>query len=71
LKRINKGKRAASIIRNKDIRITGLNIRKESKFLDKRINRIRLISFIAHIDRLSDIRIFKNQYIFECVSPIL
>jgi hypothetical protein len=51
LKEINKGKRAANIIRNEDIRIAELNIRKESKFLDKQINRIRLISFIAHINR--------------------
>jgi hypothetical protein len=48
LKEIDKGKRAASIIKNKDIEMAGLNIRKESKlfkkkskFLDKRINRMR------------------------------
>jgi hypothetical protein len=33
LKKINKEKRAANIIGNKDIEITGLNIRKESKLL--------------------------------------
>jgi hypothetical protein len=32
LKGINKGKRAANIIRNEDIGIAGLNIRKENKF---------------------------------------
>jgi hypothetical protein len=57
LKKIDKGKRAANTIRNEDIGITGLNIRKESKFLkeseflDGWINRIRLASFIAYIDR--------------------
>jgi hypothetical protein len=57
LKGIDKGKRAASIIENKDIKIAELNMReknkllKESKFLDRRINRIRLAFFIAHINR--------------------
>jgi hypothetical protein len=43
---MNKGKRAANIIGNEDIGIAELNIRKESKllkeskFLDRRINRI-------------------------------
>jgi hypothetical protein len=58
LKRIDKGKRAASIIRNEDIEMAVLNMRKESKFLkknkflDERINRMRLTFFIAYIDRL-------------------
>jgi hypothetical protein len=43
---------------------------KKNKFLDRRANRIRLTSFIAHINRLSDIRIFKNQYIFEYINLI-
>jgi hypothetical protein len=33
LKGINKGKRAVNIIENEDIRVAGLNIRKENKFL--------------------------------------
>jgi hypothetical protein len=33
LKEIDKGKRAVSIIRNEDIGIAGLNMRKESKLL--------------------------------------
>jgi hypothetical protein len=45
-------------------------MKKESKLLNKRINRIRLASLIAHINRFSDIRIFKNQYIFEYVNLI-
>jgi hypothetical protein len=59
LKEIDKGKRAANIIGNEDIRIAELNIRKEnkllkeSKLLDRRANRIRLASLVAHIDRLS------------------
>jgi hypothetical protein len=40
LKKINKGKRAANIIENEDIGIAGLNIKKENKFLNERINRI-------------------------------
>jgi hypothetical protein len=36
LKEIDKGKRAASIIENKDIEITGLNIRKESKLFKRK-----------------------------------
>jgi uncharacterized protein (UPF0305 family) len=60
LKGIDKRKRAANIIGNEDIGMAGLNMRKESKFLDERINRMRLAFLIAYIDRLSDIRIFKN-----------
>jgi hypothetical protein len=45
--------------------------KKENKFLDGRINRIRLTSFIAYIHRRSDIRIFKNQYMLEYVNLIL
>jgi hypothetical protein len=33
---MNKGKRAANIIKNKNIGIAGLNIRKESKFFKKK-----------------------------------
>jgi hypothetical protein len=69
LKGIDKGKRAVSIIGNTDIGIAGLNIRKESKFLDRRINRIRLIFFIAYIDRFlifiySKISIYSNASIW-------
>jgi hypothetical protein len=71
LKGIDKEKRAANIIRIEDIGVAKLNVRKESKFSNERINRIRLTSFIAHIYRRSDIRIFKNQYIFEYVSLTL
>jgi hypothetical protein len=57
LKKIDKGKRAANIIENENIRITELNIRKknkllkEDKFLNRRVNRIRITFFIAHINR--------------------
>jgi hypothetical protein len=36
LKKIDKGKRAASIIENEDIRVAGLNMRKESKFFKEK-----------------------------------
>jgi hypothetical protein len=36
LKKIDKEKRAASIIGNEDIGIAGLNIRKESKFFKEK-----------------------------------
>jgi hypothetical protein len=58
-------------IGNENIGMAGLNMRKEKKILNRRANRIRLTFFIAHINRFSDIRIFKNQYIFECVNLIL
>jgi hypothetical protein len=57
LKKIDKGKLTVSTIKNENIKIAELNIRKESKFFrknefsDKRINRIRLIFFVAHTNR--------------------
>jgi hypothetical protein len=36
LKGIDKGKRAANTIKNEDIEIAGLNIKKESKFLKEK-----------------------------------
>jgi hypothetical protein len=36
-KKIDKGKRAASIIENKDIKMAELNIRKENKFFKEKL----------------------------------
>jgi hypothetical protein len=58
LKKIDKGKRAVNTRKIENIGMAELNIRKESKLLkenkilDRRINRIRLTFFIAHIYRL-------------------
>jgi hypothetical protein len=49
---MDKGKRAASTIKNENIRMAELNMKKESKLLDERANRMRLTFFIAHINRL-------------------
>jgi hypothetical protein len=38
LKKIDKGKRAANIIKNENIRVAELNMRKESKFFKKKAN---------------------------------
>jgi hypothetical protein len=38
LKEIDKGKRAASTIKNKDIGVGGLNMRKESKLFKEKQN---------------------------------
>jgi hypothetical protein len=46
-------------------------MRKKSKILDRRVNRMRLAFLTAHINRFSDIRIFKNQYILEYINLIL
>jgi hypothetical protein len=43
---------------------------KESKFLDERVNRMQLAFFVAHINRLFDIHIFKNQHSLEYVNLI-
>jgi hypothetical protein len=46
-------------------------MKKENKFLDERINRMRLTFFIAYINRLLIFAYLRIQYIFEYVNLIL